>query len=163
MYLISADRFPVTGEEIAAEIGLQGRQLLPVIEAGIASICTMSNGRVRREIWAIRCDDRFRDVCRKFGRVVEYGPRGRLQDIVPNCDPRCTDPGIFRACTCVANKRDIENVRKRIVRWCMRQTDICDQLHREEIARREFVTKAPMTAALVAGLAGALGVELADA
>ena len=97
MYLVSADAFPITAEEIREAIGLIGVRHDATIEAGISLVCIQFGGRLRRETWAINVDRDFRGRVRRIGRCVAYGPG-------ISSDPRSRT---FRDCTFVANRRDI--------------------------------------------------------
>jgi hypothetical protein len=151
MYLIRAEKFSITAAKVREVLGLQGRQMDPVIEAGIASICLMSGGRVRPETWAILDDQNFRTRMNKIGRATSIGEPRRVTE---------QDPGLYRDCSFRANPKDVAKAKAAIVRWCLNQPDIQEAIELERGKRAEFVRKAPITAVLVVAMAAALGLQV---
>ena len=124
MYLVSRDPFPFTADDIRPDLGLYGRQFDGVIEAGIASLCCLSQKPVREEVWAIA------DGTQPFAVAAKVGPLYQLPE--PHPDRRW-----FRDHTFTPRPQDIETVRQRIINWCNNQHDIALAILAEQRARDE--------------------------
>lgn len=127
-YLITRNSvYPFTAADIRADLGLAGREMDPVIEAGIAMLCGISQKPVTRTTWLVAESDDPNWI----GVPVEIG-----EAAVHPATGNDTRP--HRLCTYAAAPAAVEAVRLRILRWCMNQHDIAAAIRNERSAAAVF-------------------------
>lgn len=129
MYLVSRAPYPFTADDIRPALGLYGRQMDLIIEAGIASLCALSQKPVREEVWAIADGS----TPGSLGIASKVGPAYQLP--ADHADRRW-----FRDHTFTPRPEAIEAVRERIIRWCNNQHDIALAILAERSAAASFRT-----------------------